>query len=115
MKNGAIKWDLSALGKLYKAMDQALIDTAKDVEQKILDAEVIPKKSGKLEASQNVVVRGDTIKLSYNSPYAARLYYHPEYEFSREQNRNAQGMWLNAVHIEDDIAEKYAKNLKGKI
>ena len=115
MKNGAIKWDITALAKINRQMSESLKQTADDLEKEILDAEVIPKQSGRLEASQNVEVSGDTIRISYNTPYATRLYFHPEYEFSKEQNTNAQGQWLDGIFKEEDVAQKYAKNLKGKI
>ena len=31
----------------------------------------------------------------WNTPYARRLYYHPEYRFQKGENPNAKGKWLD--------------------
>ena len=36
-------------------------------------------------------------KIQYRTPYARRLYYHPEYEFSKEHNPQAGGYWFERM------------------
>lgn len=36
-------------------------------------------------------------KVIWNTPYARRLYYNPEYKFSKDKNPNAQGLWFEAA------------------
>ena len=45
---------------------------------------------------------------TFNTPYARRLYFHPEYNFRTTDNPNAKGKWL------EDWSEngKYAKDVK---
>ena len=33
------------------------------------------------------------VTLVSSTPYARRLYYHPEYHFQTKENPNAKGMW----------------------
>ena len=33
--------------------------------------------------------------ISSNTPYARRLYFHPEYHFRTDNNPNAQGRWFD--------------------
>ena len=34
--------------------------------------------------------------ISFDTPYARRLYWHPEYNFRNDKNINAQGKWMDA-------------------
>lgn len=48
------------------------------------------------------------VMITFNTPYARRLYFHPEYNFRTTDNPNAKGKWL-----EDwDEKGKYAKDVK---
>lgn len=48
------------------------------------------------------------VKIVFNTPYARRLYFHPEYNFRQQDNAHAKGKWL------EDWAEggKYEKEVK---
>lgn len=35
--------------------------------------------------------------IEWKTPYARRLYYNPEYNFSKDVNPNAQGLWFEAA------------------
>lgn len=37
----------------------------------------------------------------FDTPYAARLHEHPEYNFSTDSNPNAQGKWLENAAVEN--------------
>ncbi len=37
----------------------------------------------------------------YDTPYAARLHEHPEYNFSTDSNPNAQGKWVENAIVEN--------------
>lgn len=58
----------------------------------------MPFDSGNLQnestfADYTNIVNGKT-KIVSSTPYARRLYFHPEYNFSREENIAAGGKWL---------------------
>ena len=81
-------------GVLY---DQALLDTtAQLLLGEIIDEQVIPKDVGTLEASHHVAPHPEERRADINAatPYARRLYMHPEYDFRQGENRNAKGQWF---------------------
>lgn len=108
--------------RLSKSQRQAANLTMEAVKRDIEKAEVVPRDIGKLEESVKVktgFLDKGTVKISYNTPYARRLYYHPEYNFSQEENANAQGKWLETYisgekegYIKDTY-EKIYKRLAG--
>lgn len=110
-----VNMDRNAFAKVDRAMIDSMRELAKQLDEEIKRAQVIPKQSGRLEDSQYVISNGLEIAISYNTPYAARLYYHPEYDFRADKNVNAQGKWLEAVLKKDDITEKFAKLLRERI
>ncbi len=57
----------------------------------------IPKQIGTLEGSG---LRASDIgkgKVIWDTPYAKRLYHNPQYNFSKDKNPNAQGLWFEAA------------------
>ncbi|NUJ19284.1 minor capsid protein [Bacillus glycinifermentans] len=36
-------------------------------------------------------------RLIWDTPYARRLYYNPQYKFSKDKNPNARGLWFEAA------------------
>ena len=107
--------DYRSLARVDRAIEQSMEELAKEIDLQIKEAQVIPKKTGALEDSQLVIAEGKHIQISYDTPYATRLYYHPEYEFSREINANAQGQWVKAVLKKENIIQRYARLLKEKL
>ena len=56
--------------------------------------------------------------IGVDTPYARRVYFHPEYNFKKNKNPNAQGMWFETYISGDkkDYAnELFKKFMKGKI
>jgi len=57
----------------------------------------IPKDTGELERSS---IRSSEIgkgRLFWNTKYARRLYYNPQYNFSKDVSPNARGLWFEAA------------------
>ena len=56
--------------------------------------------------------------IGVDTPYARRVYFHPEYNFKKNKNPNAQGMWFE-TYISGDkknyANELFKKFMKGKI
>ena len=80
----------------------------------------VPKDSGNLEQSS---VRASLIGqglLYWDTPYARRLYYNPQYNFSKDRNSNAQGLWFEAAKASkkdgwlENIRKEYRKYFNGK-
>ncbi|BBI32365.1 hypothetical protein [Cohnella abietis] len=86
-----------AIRQLSAAQIQALKMTADALKTEVMNAAVVPKQSGELERSAHIdESRADQglVKLVYDTPYARRLYFHPELNFRTDKNANAHGKWL---------------------
>ena len=126
-----IVWDKQGLTKLDKAMITALKLSADLLQNEIRNEQVVPRKEGTLQneaftANKDTADKG-YIRFTFNTPYARRLYFHPEYNFHKvpwddghgnrgEGNINAQGewmkLWFKGGKYEDRPAEIYAEVLK---
>ena len=87
----------AAIQQLSNAQKQALEMTAEAIKTDVMTNAVTPKKSGVLERSANVDIsklNEGKAKLTYDTSYAARVYFHPELNFRTDLNANAQGEWL---------------------
>lgn len=80
------------------------IQNAIDKAQMVLDTQVlkdsnnfIPMDTHNLEMSGVRSSRIGEGLISWDTPYARRLYYNPQYNFSKDQNPNAQGLWFEAA------------------
>ncbi len=87
-----------AIKKLVRAQAVALKKTAEALHTDVLQEQVIPFDEGDLQ-NENTFVdysksKTGIVSLVSQTPYARRLYYHPEYNFSKRENPNAQGKWL---------------------
>lgn len=112
----SIVWDKASLKRLENSMTKALEEFGDELDKDIKEKQVVPKKTGALEDSQKMEVQGkDTLRISYSTDYAARVYFHPEYNFSKDVNSNAQGEWLEPIFKDDELIKKYAKILKRKV
>lgn len=89
--------DQAKMEKLTQAARQALVMTAEAIKSDIVASQVVPKDVGTLERSAYIareeISQGKT-GVGFNTPYARRLYYHPEYNFRTDKNPNAQGKWM---------------------
>lgn len=113
-----IKLDRTKINTLINARNKALEQTTEAILSDIKTSAVVPKDSGELERSGFV----DLSKLDdgiasiiFDTPYARRLYWHPEYNFRQDKNINAQGKWMQS-YIDGDnkefVKDTYFKFLK---
>ena len=84
--------------QLTSAQITALEQTAVELRTDVMQAQVMPRDTGHLQNDSTFVdysnSKNGTVSLISQTPYARRLYYHPEYEFQKKDNPNAQGRWL---------------------
>ena len=113
-----IKLDKSKLNTLIEAQKNALEQTTEAILSDIKTSAVVPKDSGELERSGFVDLSklDDGItSINFDTPYARRLYWHPEYNFRQDKNTNAQGKWMQS-YIDGDnkefVTDTYFKFLK---
>lgn len=96
-----VKLDKSKMGELEKIQRQALEMTAEAVLSDIRASAVVPKDTGELERSGFVDLSEITqgvARIVFSTPYARRLYWHPEYNFRQDKNPNARGKWMEPYH-----------------
>lgn len=91
-----IKLDRVKIGQLEKASKQAFEMTVEAVLSDIVTSAVVPKDTGILEESGFTVIKDAVGQIIFDTPYARRLYWHPEYNFRHDKNVNAQGKWMEA-------------------
>lgn len=99
-----IKLNNSAISNLEKAQRQAIEMTMEVLKTDIVTSAVVPKNTGELERSGFVdtsMLREFVASIVFDTPYARRLYWHPEYNFRKDKNVNAQGKWMQA-YIDGD-------------
>ena len=84
--------------QLTQAQITALEKTAEALHSEIVQAQVMPRDTGHLQNDSTFVdysqSKSGTVSIISQTPYARRLYFHPEYNFRKVENSNAQGKWL---------------------
>lgn len=104
-----------AIKKIQDAAVKALPLTMEAMKTEVNNMQVVPKETGNLEESAATGAEGNKGYISYNTPYARRLYYHPEYNFRQDKNPNAQGRWMDSFIYgpkKDWLAKAYGELLK---
>ncbi|SFE11449.1 hypothetical protein SAMN04487969_101127 [Paenibacillus algorifonticola] len=107
-------------GGAVEALQQTIAGSRNSILGEIMAAEVTPKQTGELERSAHIdeaQSKRGKVSIVYDTPYARRLYYHPEYNFRRDKNRDAQGLWLEAwaTGKKDNIIKKVFSKLWQKL
>lgn len=91
-----IELNQANIKKIQDAMVKALPLTMDEMKAELGRMEVVPRETGNLESDNSSTgVENGVGYISYNTPYARRLYYHPEYNFRQDKNPNAQGRWMD--------------------
>lgn len=90
-----LKLNQKAIRKIEEAAIKALPLTMEAMKSEINNMQVVPKETGNLEESAVTGVENNKGFISYNTPYARRLYYNPQFNFRTDKNPNARGRWLD--------------------
>lgn len=67
----------------------------------------VPMATGDLKRSSITHSDFDKGRLIWLTPYARRLFYNPQYDFSKDANPNARGLW--AEHAKNENSKKYMR------
>ena len=112
----------SVIAKIEKAQTEALKQTGHTLLTDLVQKQVIPMDNlatlqnnstfVETPSEQEVVIRSST-------PYARRLYFHPEYNFQKGYNKNAGGRWFDR-YLSGGVDEKvpikhFALNLRRRL
>lgn len=102
MPRAELRLNLSALGGIRREAMDAALETVSALRGEVITAQVMPFDTGEMQDDSTTVqqrVEGDDIHtaLLTDTPYARKMYYHPEYNFQQApKNENAQGLWLSS-------------------
>ena len=114
-----IRLDEARLNELTRQQYISLAQTADAVITDIRDEQLMPFDTGNLQNDSTFLddsqkERGK-VSIVSSTPYARRLYFHPEYNFRTTNNRNAGGKWLDPYvsgHKLDFIKNTFARLLR---
>ncbi len=104
--------DYRALQQITNKMQESLVKTADAVKTEVMRSQTMPFDSGALQNRSTFVDDSDAskgeVRIVSDTPYARRLYFHPEFNFSREANPNAGAQWFEP-YIHGDKRESVTK------
>lgn len=95
--NSIVKLNMPLIRKLEDDAVKALEMTAEQLHTDVVQAQVIPFDTGSLQNESTFVDTKHSaqgkVSLVSSTPYARRMYFHPEYNFNTAENPNARGRW----------------------
>lgn len=93
-----IKINSTRIKQLTQAAVTSLEQTAESLHTEVVQAQVVPFDKGTLQGEAFFVdtseSRNGKVSLVHSTPYARRMYFHPEYHFKTDENPNAKGKWF---------------------
>ena len=109
-----VELNMSVLNMLDGAQFTALAQTGDATLTELRDRGVMPFDTGNLQNDSTFVDDSEKGRVSIvsSTPYARRLYFHPEYNFRRGNNSRAGGKWFDSFLNDNFISNAYAKLLK---
>lgn len=118
--NVKVKLNNANVNKIEKAITRNLIKTADALKTDLQQSETMPFKTGSLQNRSTFVddkeAASGKVYVVTDTPYARRLYFHPEYNFGRTENKNAGGEWFEPYisGVKKDYARRvFAKFMRG--
>ena len=101
---------------------QSLVETADEVKRDLQRSQTMPYDTGELQNRSTFVddskKNNGKVSIISDTPYARRMYMHPEYKFYKGHNKNAGGEWFEPYingNKKDFAKKKFAKIMKGKL
>ena len=105
-----------------KEAKESLVETADALLSDLKESQTMPFDIGNLQNRSTTIDKSNInqkkVSIVSDTPYARRLYFHPEYNFQQDKNPNAGGEWFEPYI--DGEKKHFAKNafsriMKGKI
>lgn len=108
-----VKMNFPRIRELTQAAVTALEMTAEALHTEVVQAQVMPFDGGNLQNESTFVDYKESkqgkVTMVSSTPYARRLYYHPEYNFQTDENPFAGGEWYEPW-LPGGISQDFAKN-----
>ncbi len=96
--NVKVKINHRNLAAIEDIAAQALVKTADAIKTDVQQSQTMPFKTGALQNRSTFVDKSQAkdfkVSIVSDTPYARRLYFHPEYNFSHDDNAKAGGKWF---------------------
>lgn len=113
-----VKLNMPRIKQLTQAAVTALEMTGEALHTEVVQAQVMPFETGHLEEDSFFSDYGESgqgkVTLVTSTPYARRLYYHPEYNFQTDENPFAGGEWFEPW-LPGGKSEEFCKKAFGKL
>lgn len=113
-----VKMNMPRIKQLTQASVKALEMTAQALHTEVVQTQVMPFDGGHLQEDSTFVDYSDSqsgrVTLVSSTPYARRLYYHPEYNFQTDENPFAGGEWYQPW-LPGGKSENFARDAFKKI
>ena len=117
--SSTIKLDEAKLKELTRQQYISLAQTADALVTDLRDSQTMPFDTGNLQNDSTFLddrqKEQGRVSVVSSTPYARRLYYHPEYNFRTTNNRNAGGKWFEPYisgNRTDFLKDAFAKLFK---
>lgn len=109
----SVTLNLPRIRQLTQAAITALEQTGEALHTEVVQAQVMPFDTGHLEEDATFVDYSDSadglVRIVTSTPYARRLYYHPEYNFQTDENPFAGGEWFEPW-LPGGVSQDFAKD-----
>jgi hypothetical protein len=93
-----ISLNMVRINGLERAKIRALEQTAEAIHTDLVQSQTMPFQTGNLQNESTFVNTSNSnrgnVSIVSATPYARRLYFHPEYNFNTEGNPSAGGKWF---------------------
>lgn len=93
-----VKLNTANINLIEKAISRNLVKTADALKTDLQQSETMPFKTGQLQNRSTFIDDKEAamgkVYIVSDTPYARRLYFHPEYNFNRGENKAAGGAWF---------------------
>ena len=107
------------LNAIDKSMQDALVKSVDALKTDLQQSQTMPFKTGHLQNQSMAIDESKKaqgrVRLNTDTPYARRLYFHPEYNFRKDKNPKAQGRWLDTYitgNKKDFVAKAFKRFIK---
>jgi hypothetical protein len=93
-----VKINYDAINGIREVAIEALCKTADAIKTDLVNSQTMPFDTGELQ-NRNTYVdykhkKIGKVRIVSDTPYARRLYFHPEYDFNQDKNAHAGGLWF---------------------
>jgi hypothetical protein len=112
----------NAFKRINRVVQDSMIETADALKSDLVQSQTMPFDTGELQNRSTFVnsahVKRGRVSVVSTTPYARRLYYHPEYKFQTTRNKKAGGLWFDPYingKKKNFASRAFARIMKGKM